>query len=268
MVRTFCLLLTLLLCHSGLAAEPFDHHRWDKLLKQYVVTFLQGQSSAVDYQTWVQNQTELSMYLTALEKVNQETFNQWNANDQLAFLINAYNAWTIQLVLSAYPKLDSIKDLGSLFRSPWRKRFVSLLGGTYSLDEIEHEWIRSPDRYRDPRIHFAVNCASVGCPALRGEAYIGNKLEDQLQSQTHLFLSDRKRNYVANHTLYLSPIFKWYREDFEKGWLGYHSLNNFLGDYSESLGLTASQRETLKADRMKIRFSDYDWRLNDYLVTD
>ena len=93
-------------------------------------------------------------------------------------MINAYNAWTVEFILTKYPDLDSIKDLGSFFNSPWDKEFIPLLGKTVSLNDIEHGLIRGSDRYNDPRIHFAVNCASIGCPALREEAYTGDKLNN------------------------------------------------------------------------------------------
>ena len=112
-------------------------------------------------------------YLAATSAVSRAEFDRWVPADQLAFLVNAYNAWTVQLVLQGYPKIASIRDLGSLLQSPWKKRFVPLLGETRSLDEIEHSLIRGSGRYREPRAHFALNCASVGCPALRPEAYVG-----------------------------------------------------------------------------------------------
>lgn len=263
MVRTFCLLFTLMWSVAVMATDTFDHHRWDKLVKQQVITFKQGQQSTVNYQALSQNPTELITYLKELETISKETFNRWAQNDQLAFLINTYNAWTIQLVLSAYPDLKSIKELGHIFRTPWRKPIVRLFGDIYSLDDIEHDLIRGSDQFQDPRIHFALNCASIGCPALRAEAFVGSRLDTQLEAQTNLFLSDRDRNYFSGNILYVSSIFKWYREDFEKGWRGYNSLHRFLGDYSESLGLTASQSAILKSGDMKIRFLKYDWHLND-----
>jgi hypothetical protein len=180
----------------------------------------------------------------------------------LAFLINAYNAWTVKLILSGPPDLKSIKDLGSFFSSPWKKEFVTLLDETRSLDEIEHKLIRGSDRYNDPRIHFAVNCASISCPALRAEAYDGNRLNEQLTEQTNLFLSNPERNQVEQDVIKLSSIFKWYREDFEKGWMNYHHLEDFLITNSASLNLSKKQIAKLKTGEMDIEFLNYDWRLN------
>jgi hypothetical protein len=244
------------------AANGFDHSRWDMLLKQHVLPLNGGQASQVDYQGFADDKPELDRYLAALSKVKSGEFDAWPKDEQLAFLINAYNAWTVDLILTKWPDLDSIKDLGSFFRSPWSQSFIPLLGETRSLDDIEHNLIRGSDRYQDPRIHFAVNCASVGCPALRNEAYTGKHLEAQLDEQTRLFLQDRSRNRAESDKLLLSSIFKWYREDFEKGWKGYSSLEQFLLNHAADLSLTPAESQKLKDKDMSIRFLDYDWALN------
>ena len=130
-----------------------------------------GQASRVDYSAFQKNQKVLQAYLASMSAVSRSEFDSWTKDQQLAFLINAYNAWTIEFVLSAYPDIKSIKDLGSFFSSPWKKEFINLLGETRSLDNIEHTLIRGSGRYNEPRIHFAVNCASIGCPALLNRAY-------------------------------------------------------------------------------------------------
>ncbi len=240
----------------------FDHGRWDKLLSTYVDPANGGRASVVDYQGMKNDQHALKQYLTALSSVSRKQFDQWSKRNQLAFLINAYNAWTVELILTAWPDLESIKDLGGFFSSPWSKQFVALLGKTRSLDDIEHKLIRGSGRYNDPRIHFAVNCASIGCPALRAEAYVGDKLDQQLDEQTALFLADGNRNRVEGNALRLSPIFKWYREDFEKGWHGFNRLEDFLMVHAEDLGLSKSMMKKLNNGDADIEFLDYDWRLN------
>jgi hypothetical protein len=137
-----------------------------------------------------------------------------------------------------------------------------LLGKERTLDEIEHELIRGSGRYRDPRLHFAVNCASIGCPALRGEAYDGARLEAQLDEQARRFLSDRSRNRLEGGTLHVSPIFKWYRGDFEQGWRGANTLGAFLALYADAIGLIPAQAQALREGTLPIEFLDYDWRLN------
>ena len=149
-----------------------------------------------------------------------------------------------------------------MFRSPWRRNIVALFGEQVSLDDIEHGMIRGWDRYQEPRIHFAVNCAAIGCPALRAEAYVGNRLEEQLEDSTRLFLSDKERNNYSNGRLYVSSIFNWYEEDFEQGWIGVDSVSDFLSRYSEMLELDVVAKSALNSGNLSIRFLRYDWGLN------
>lgn len=244
------------------AENTFDHGQWDALLKQHVLPLNGGQVTQVDYQGFADDKVPLEGYLAELSQVTQVEFDAWSKDEQLAFLINAYNAWTVALILTKWPDVDSIKELGRLFSSPWSQSFIPLLGETRSLDDIEHVMIRGSDRYQDPRIHFAVNCASIGCPALRNQAYTGEQLETQLEQQTQLFLEDRSRNRIEGGKLALSSIFKWYREDFEKGWKGYDSLEQFLVNYAVSLSLSPEDIKQLTEKKMSIRFLDYDWALN------
>jgi hypothetical protein len=239
------------------------HQPWDKLLTEHVVAINHGHSTQVDYAGFAQDKTELEAYLRSLAAVTQVEFDVWSEQRQLAFLINAYNAYTVELILTAYPKLDSIRDLGSLFSSPWKRVFAPLLGKERSLDEIEHQMIRGSGRYQDPRIHFAVNCASIGCPALREEAYVDVKLAQQLSEQSLRFLSDKSRNYVDGDKLIVSKIFSWYQGDFEQNWQGITSLPAFLTYFSQPLGLTSEQQTQLVNGDMVIAFGDYNWALND-----
>lgn len=255
-------IIVLAMFASVLQAKPL-HESWNTLLAQHVSPINKGHSTSVDYQGFLAQRSQLKDYLKDLEQVSQSDFDQWSDNKKLAFLINAYNAWTVELILTEYPDLKSIRDLGSFFRSPWAKSFIPLLGDTYSLDDIEHELIRGDNKYQEPRIHFAVNCASIGCPALREEAYDESRLDNQLEEQTQRFLSDTSRNYIQDKQLYLSSIFKWYKGDFEKGFRGANSLESFLLLYPESLKLTKNQRTTLANNDMEIDFLDYDWQLND-----
>lgn len=250
---------------AGVAIDgnsTFDHSAWDSLLKKHVIARQDGAVTVVDYGGMKSDQANLQGYLQSLSKVSPDHFYQWSRNDQLAFLINAYNAATVALILTKWPDLDSIKDLGSVFRSPWRKKFVQLLGKTRTLDNIEHHLIRGEKGYQNPLIHFAVNCASIGCPALRAEAYQGDLLNQQLQQQTTLFLSDAQRNRLEGSTLYLSSIFKWYREDFEKNWHGYSSLEAFVSAYAKPLGINAKTLKALREGKVSIKFLAYDWDLN------
>lgn len=244
------------------ARAGFDNSVWDGLLKKNVIELKGGQASQVNYAGMQRDHAILKTYLNATSKVSQTEFDHWNKDEQLAFLINAYNVWTIELILTRYPKIDSIKDLGSLFSSPWKKAFIPFLGHSRSLDDIEQGLIRGSDRYKDPRIHFAVNCASIGCPALRREAFEANRLNSQLENSTQLFLQDRSRNYLDGNTLKVSSIFKWYYQDFEKGWKGINSVSQFLSLYADPLGLNKSQKEMLKNGNISIEYLPYDWHLN------
>lgn len=256
------LLFTLLIAPS---IQAYDHDVFDTLLAKHVVPFNNGRATSVDYHGLQKDREILGTYLAGLTEVSRAEFDSWQKAEQLAFLINGYNGWTLKLIVDNYPDLDSIKDLGSLFSSPWKKSFIPLLGETRSLDDIEHGLIRGSGRYNEPRIHFAVNCASIGCPALRDEAYRADKLEGQLEEATRLFLEDRTRNRpAADNTLEVSSIFKWYREDFENGWRGAATLGQFLALYGSSLGLDTAQVEKLKKGQYDIDFLDYDWDLNDH----
>ena len=238
------------------------HASWTELLEQNISPINKGHSTAVDYKAFKSQENELQVYLDKLSEVSRADFDAWSKEKQLAFLINAYNAWTVEFILTEYPDLESIKDLGSLFSSPWDKEFIPLLGKKISLNNIEHGLIRGSDRYNDPRIHFAVNCASIGCPALREEAYTADKLEQQLTQQTERFLTDTSRNYIKGDTFYMSSIFKWYGEDFEKGFRGTQSIQSFIGLYADALTLNAQQALTLKNQDFNVKFLDYNWKLN------
>ncbi len=266
--RRYSLLKTLLFVLLGwfttgpATGAGVDHDVWNELLKEHVVPLQEGRATAVDYGGMLRDRARLQGYLQRLSAVNRAEFDHWQAQEQLAFLINAYNAWTVDLVLSGYPDIHSIKDLGGFLSSPWKKEFIPLLDETRSLDDIEHRLIRGSGRYREPRIHFAVNCASIGCPALRAEAYTGARLAMQLEEQTRLFLADRTRNRWDGNTLEVSPIFKWYKRDFEQGWLDIRFLPGFFARYAGVFGLSPEDVKRLLAGAIEITYLDYDWRLN------
>lgn len=261
-MKRFLAGLLIMLFASVVPAAPPDHAAWNTLLKKHVVVVRGGQSTQVDYVGMRVDRSILKTYLTSLSAVTPAEFNTWSRADRLAFLINAYNAWTVELILTGEPDLASIKDLGSFLQSPWKRVFIPLLGRTRSLDDIEHGMIRGTNGFREPRIHFAVNCASIGCPALRAEAYRGDQLHFQLEDATRKFLADRQRNRLQGNELAISSIFKWYREDFEQGWDGVTSIPQFLARYRSSLGLKDQQIAMLLHGKVTLVFLDYDWRLN------
>ncbi|WP_202962397.1 DUF547 domain-containing protein [Congregibacter litoralis] len=258
-------LCSLMLIPTPSRAEAPDdvlHASWNTLLQSCVEDTEDGYSTAVNYDCFASKESALDGYLHALKAVSKDELLGLNDHRQLAFLINAYNAWTVKLILNNWPGVDSIRDLGSLLLSPWKKSFIPLLGGIVSLDDIEHGMIREPGRFDDPRIHFAVNCASIGCPALRREAYRGEVLDSQLEEQTRSFLGDPSRNRLRGDELEISSIFKWYRDDFEQGWRGAESLELFLARYAGALNLSSQQLVQLEKGDIDIEFLAYDWRLN------
>ena len=248
-------------------AQAFDHSHaaWTALLKKHVVLLRGGQTSQVRYAAFAGDRAALKTYLDALSAVGDAAFNAWSKPQQMAFLINAYNAFTVELILTKYPSLQSIKELGSLLSSPWKPKWVPLLGTKLSLDDIEHETLRKRGRYDDPRVHFGVNCASIGCPALREEAFVAERLDAQLDEQALRFMSDRSRNRYSTQRgrLEVNKIFDWFGDDFKSGLRGVASLAAFAGKYADQLADAPADREKVKGGQLEIGFLEYDWKLND-----
>ena len=263
-MNRFLLALALLLLSPGACLAAFDHThaRWEALTQKYVAWLPGGHASQVDYSGLKAERQVLRSYLDELSSVAQTEYDTWSKPRKLAFLLNAYNAYTVELILTKYPDVKSIKDLGSLFTSPWKKRFFSLLGQPRHLDDIEHGMIRAPGAFDEPRIHMAANCASIGCPALRPEAYVADKLEAQLEDSVVRFLSDRSRNRVNAQSgrLEVSKIFDWYGGDFaaQAG-----SVQAWLARYADHLADDPQTRRALREGRLRLAFLDYDWALND-----
>jgi hypothetical protein len=255
-------------------AAGFDHAHspFSTLLARHVRWNEVGTATTVDYSGLARERVALDGYLRTLSQVTPAEFAGWTRPQRYSFLINAYNAFTLQLILSRYPDLRSIRDLGNLvFNSPWKQRFFTLLGEPRHLDEVEHGLLRGAPDFDEPRIHFAVNCAAVGCPALRPEAYRADRLEAQLEEQTRRFLRDRSRNVFEPGrapVARISPIFKWYREDFEAGHRGWSTLEGFLAAYADALGDSAEARRQLGRGALTVRYTDYSWALNDRPAAD
>jgi hypothetical protein len=241
--------LAAILLISGLlpaapAARAFDHSHalWAKVLRQWTTNGL------VVYRALKQTPDVLNAYLREANGVEESDFKQWRREEQLAFLLNLYNASVFKLIVNHYP-IKSIKDVGGWFGRPWDVEVVPLFGNVGTLSYLEHELIR---KYNEPRIHFALVCGALGCPELRAEPYLPVILDAQLSDQGRKFIRDRTKNRVdaAARTLHLSPIFKWFAGDFER-----HSgsVVKFVQVY----------RPDLPAGQWKIRYTPYDWSLND-----
>ena len=237
---------------------------WDALLKKHVKWLPDNRQSRVSYAGFAADRAALDAVLASWSAVPQATFNSWSRPEQMAFLINAYNGFTIALVLSKYPQLKSIKDVGSLVQSAWKKKFFTLLGEERHLDWIEHEQLRP--RYADWRLHAAMVCASIGCPALRPDAYTATRLGAQLDDGFARFMADRTRNRFADGKLQVSAIFKWFKQDFEKdypGSSGVKQLGDVFAKYADVLADAPTDREKIRSKNVEVVYLDYDWSLND-----
>ena len=260
-MKTIVAFVLALLVHGATWAQAdVGQAAWDGLLKKHVRWLPDNKQSRVDYAGFAKDRGELKKVLDALSAVPRAEFDAWTQPQRMAFLINAYNAFTVELILTQYPNLKSIKDLGSFVQSPWKKKFFKLLGEERYLDWIEHEQLRP--LYADPRVHGAVNCASIGCPALRTEVFTAGKLEAQLDDGMLRFLGDRTRNRFKDGKLEVSSIFKWFREDFEKGHKGITKLDDVFVRYAAQLTDDAGEQAKLKAGGQPVSFLDYDWSLN------
>ena len=235
-------LLITALVTTARSAQVVDNSIYAELLGKYV------KDGVVDYESFKNVEAKLEQYLKVLEKTDTKTLSR---NEQFAFYVNAYNAWTIKLILSGYPGIKSIKDLGSLFKSPWKKKICRIDGKIITLDDIEHNILRP--RFKDPRVHFAINCAAKSCPPLRSEPYSGGELDQQLDEMTRAFINDLESNRLEGHTLYVSSIFKWFAEDFNKDIVGFF-LKYAKGDLKEQL--------EANKEKIEVKYLDYDWSLN------
>lgn len=249
------------------AAQGFDHTHaaWETLLGRHVKLIGNGNASQVDYKGFARDRGALQAYLKTLSAVTAADYDGWNKAQKFAFLANAYNAYTVEKILTRYPNLKSIRDFGGVFGNPWKDRFFTLLGKSQHLDGIEHETLRAPGAFDDPRVHVAVNCASIGCPMLGVHAFTADKLDAQLDDLFSRFMADRSRNRYNARTkaLEVSRIFDWYGKDFEKGHKGFSSVADVAARYAEQLADSAQDRALLREKKAPVTFLEYDWALND-----
>jgi hypothetical protein len=231
-------------------AQVVDHSEWDQLLHAHV-----DGRGLVDYDAFLQN-PRFEVYLRRLARTDPAPLPR---AEQLALWVNAYNAYTIALI-NQHGERRSIRNINRRLgliagKGPWSERMATVGGRAYTLDEIEHEIIRP--RFGEPRIHFALVCAAIGCPTLRREAYTGARLETQLDDQARGFLRGspaKNRVDVQAARLYLSPIFRWYREDFGRDDA---EVGRYLARFHDG-----AERELLLTGRFRIAYTPYDWTLN------
>jgi hypothetical protein len=226
----------------GWSAVSVDNSIYAELLGKYV------HNGQVNYDGLKKEERRLDQYLKVLENVDPDSLSR---DEQFAFYANIYNAWTVKLILTGYPDIDSIKDLGSLFKSPWKKKLVRINGKVLTLDNVEHDILRP--QFKDARVHFAINCAAYSCPPLLPEPFTAGKLDEQLTDATRSFINNPKRTYLDGNTLYVSKIFKWFAEDFN------HDPYTFVVKYAE--GNFKNELEAGKG-KIKVKYLNYDWSLN------
>ena len=221
-------------------APIMDHQLWSELLQIHV-----DESGKVSYDGFMKDSAKLADYLSIVS--HHPPGVNWSEADKLAYWINAYNAFTVQLILDHYP-LKSIKDISNglpMINSPWDIKFFNIGNISMDLNTIEHEILRK--QFEEPRIHFAINCASVSCPKLRNEAYTAQRLDFQLEDQTIAFLNNPEKNRISESETRLSPIFDWFTSDFTKQ----TDLISFLQAYQVRMNTNNP-----------IKYMEYNWSLN------
>ncbi len=223
-------------------SQPVTHALWDTLLQEHV-----NDAGWVDYEGLLKDSVKMNKYLDLLSNHHPNDKN-WTENERKAYWINAYNAFTVKLIMDYYP-VASIKDIKNgipFVNTVWDIKFIEIEGQKYDLNNIEHGIIRP--RFKDPRVHFAVNCASVSCPKLQNRAYTADKIDEQLDEAAREFLADESRNKLSKDKVELSKLFTWYKGDFTEN----TSVIGFINQYAP-----------IKInENANITYLDYDWNLN------
>ncbi|MFN0081601.1 MAG: DUF547 domain-containing protein [Ferruginibacter sp.] len=224
------------------AINSIVHIQWTALLKKHV-----NNNGDVNYKGFIKDSLKLNKYLNLLS--NNAPDSLWSKNEQFAYWINAYNAFTVKLIIQNYP-LKSIKDLGSTAtnNSPWDKKFFTIGGKQMTLNIIEHEILRK--QFNDPRLHFAINCASYSCPKLLNKAFESSRLDAQLNERAKDFMNDTSKNILAKKNARLSSILLWYGTDFTKTGV---SKIEYINRFSKiKIDTTAN-----------VTYLKYNWALNE-----
>ncbi len=226
---------------EGKETPTMTHEAWTNLLKRNVTTL-----GKVNYKGFIEAKDSLDLYLNEL--TTHPPGKNWNEADQLAYWINAYNAFTVKLIIDHYP-LKSIKDIGGnypMINSSWDIKFFKIGEVDFDLNTIEHAILRK--KFSEPRIHFAINCASFSCPKLRNEAFEAAQLEQQLEEQTIFFINNSDKNLITKKANQLSQIFEWFESDFNK---------------NTSISALLTKHHSKFNPKNKIEYLEYDWTLNE-----
>ena len=222
--------------------ETYDHSVYDRLLRKHV-----SATGTVSYTGLAGDRKELQGYLKGLERAD---FSKYGREELLALIMNAYNALTLDWILENWP-LESIRDT----HKPWKEKRHKVGGATVSLDFLEHQLLRVPELFDEPRIHFGVNCASIGCPPLRNEAYVGAKVRNQLEDAAVKALRQKGQLEVRDGRVWVSMIFSWFGDDFRRG-------DSDLAKFLIPRVPAAAAEILRKEGEGSIRYLDYDWSLN------
>jgi len=227
------------------SSSPIQHGLWDSLMQTHV-----SEEGIVDYNGLKKDSLRLNKYIDLLSSAHPNKKN-WSRDEQLAYWINAYNAFTIKIMVDNYP-VESIKDIKNgipFVNTVWDIKFINIEGANYDLNNLEHGIVRP--NFNEPRAHFALNCASYSCPKLRNEAYTAAKLESQLVDQTKYFLNNERKNIIKDsNSAQLSKLFSWYSGDFK---VDGKTVVEFINQYSE----------IQLAEDADISYLDYLWNAND-----
>ncbi|MFT5129099.1 MAG: hypothetical protein ACI8W8_002719 [Rhodothermales bacterium] len=249
-MKTTLAILLAILGPSALSAFDHNHAAWDADLKRYV-----NSKGLVDYRTWKRDSSALNAYLKTLASAKMQG---WTRDQQLAFWVNAYNAITIRYILDAYP-VASIRDIDGV----WKSKRATVAGRSLTLDSIEHVILRK--ELREPRIHFAIVCASIGCPNLIPEAFRAEGLSKQLDAAATAFVRNPQKLRIdaAEEEIHLSRIFKWFGEDFE----GFTGVSGYWGKTNGILSFVATYlsrggQRYVRNEELDVEWLDYDWSLN------
>ncbi len=224
-------------------AQPVSHKIWDELLQSYV-----DDEGLVNYKGFIKDSLRFNEYINILNSAHPNKKN-WSREEQLSYWINAYNAYTVQLIIRNYPvsSIKDIKDGVPFVNTVWDIKFINIENANYDLNNIEHGIIRP--KFKEPRIHFAINCASASCAPLRNEAYTAEKLETQLEDAAKKFINNPSRNEISEDKAMLSKYFTW-----------------FKGDFTEELSVIAyiNQYADVKINEdAAIDYLEYNWQLNE-----
>ena len=269
--NTLLLLIIFIVIGQGeIFANGIDHSSFDQLLQTYV------KKGFVDYKSLKLNKTQLVSYLKNIEQVNPTDFETWSKEEKMAFWINAYNAITLEGILRNYPikwggflakrrfPQNSIRQISKF----WDTVFIKPMGKNLTLNQIEHEILRK--EFNDPRIHFVIVCASIGCPILESQAFFAEDLNQRLDQASENFVTDSEKVRLDKQkdVLFLSSILDWYKEDFKKSDYSDRILNNYR---KKDRGLVEfvlnyigkTEKNYILQHQPKIKYLDYDWSLNE-----